>query len=181
MNTEQIQKLKDAAPDLYERAFRGELNGSAQRILSRRLSPGARAGTSGAIGEAVVEAILDKLDIPFEDQVRLEESIYGHPFKVDFEIPRGVLARSPVIIEVKWQSTTGSADEKLPYLVQNIKFHYPWPAVIVYGGTGWRPGAIAWLRMQRDGHRLLAVLNVDEFVDWASRLAFDPAHIGGGR
>lgn len=74
-----------------------------------------------------------------------------------------------LIIESKWQSVGGTADEKLPYLCMNIKQRYPYPTIIVLGGEGWHPGAVEWIQCQVDGERLLHVLSVEEFMKWCGK------------
>jgi hypothetical protein len=72
-------------------------------------------------------------------------------------------------IESKWQHAQGSVDEKLPYLVSNIREGYHVPAVIVADGGGHRPEALRWLRGQVDGTHLVGVFSLVEFLTWANR------------
>jgi hypothetical protein len=60
-------------------------------------------------------------------------------------------------------------DEKLPYLVSNIREGYHVPAVIVADGGGHRPEALRWLRGQVDGTHLVGVFSLVEFLTWANR------------
>lgn len=77
-------------------------------------------------------------------------------------------------IECKWQDVGGSADEKYPYLVANIKKRFPCPAIIVVDGGGPKPGAIQWLKSQVDGVKLLHVFNLAEFCSFVNREIPDP-------
>lgn len=99
-------------------------------------------------------------------QVKLGTGIYGTGIQVDFLI-YGESRSEPLIIECKWQQSTGTADEKLPYLVANIRECYPHPTCIVIDGDGFRPGAINWLKRQKD-KKVVAVLGMTEFHTWAN-------------
>lgn len=84
------------------------------------------------------------------------------------EFPHGLA------IESKWQGSGGSADEKFPYLVENIRTQYPCPAIIIVAGGGCKPGAEAWLRRQIDKKTLYGVFNLEEFLLWMNREVSDP-------
>lgn len=72
-------------------------------------------------------------------------------------------------IECKWQNSTGSASEKLAYLVLNIQRHYPIPCVILCSGAE-LDDARSWAVQEADGSRLVAVLGTDEFIAWVASL-----------
>jgi hypothetical protein len=93
-------------------------------------------------------------------------------FPVFVSLEHKVLNQHATVIqqfESKWQEVQGTADEKLCYLVANIRSCYPCPAIVIAGGSGARPGAIKWLRSQVDGVKLYAVFHVEEFVSWCNR------------
>lgn len=103
----------------------------------------------------------------FAPQVHLGTGIYGTGIKTDFVVlPRS--AKEPFIIECKWQQADGSVDEKLPFLVANIRECYPHNAIIVIDGEGFRPGAVQWLRKQIGG-RVAGVYSMQEFQSWVNR------------
>ena len=120
-------------------------------------------------------------------QFALCRSVYGTVIKVDFFIENAVAFPQGLVIEMKWQESSGTADEKFPYLVLNIRECFPCPAIIVTGGghtragsdhgSGARPGAYAWLRKQVGGN-LVAVFTVEQLMGWMGRQTFDRA---GGR
>lgn len=101
-------------------------------------------------------------------QFPIGPSIYGSPLYTDVLVhgapgfPRGLA------IEVKWQQSQGSVDEKFPYLLLNIQECYPCPAIVIADGGGQRPGALHWLRGQVGGN-LVAVYSLAEFLAWANR------------
>jgi len=125
---------------------------------------GAKANKSGSTAERVIASVLSSYGIRFEQQKRIGLSIYSHELRADFYLPDHDL-----IIESKWQDVTGSADEKLPYLVANIREHYPYPVILVLGGTGWKRGAVEWVRRQID-NKLIDVMGVEQFMKWAGGL-----------
>jgi hypothetical protein len=104
----------------------------------------------------------------FVAQYPIGSSIYGLPLSADFWVRDTRHFPEGLAIEVKWQQSTGSVDEKFPYLVHNIKECYPCPALVIADGGGQRPGALQWLRAQAGGN-LLAVFSLAEFVAWANR------------
>lgn len=95
-------------------------------------------------------------------------SIYALPLYTDFWIRGTPAYPDGLAIEVKWQQSPGSVDEKFPYLVLNIQHCYPCPVVVVADGGGQRPGALQWLREQVSGN-LLGVFSLAEFLAWANR------------
>ena len=99
-------------------------------------------------------------------QVVIGESIYGTRLRCDFILNNHEKLVEPLIIEAKWQESSGSVDEKYPFLVHNIKQCHPHPTLVLLDGSGYKPGAEKWLRAQTDG-KLLAVLNMSEFYIWA--------------
>jgi hypothetical protein len=104
----------------------------------------------------------------FVAQFPIGFSIYGLPLFTDFWVRGAPGFPDGLAIEVKWQQSTGSVDEKFPYLVLNIQQCYPCPALVVADGGGQRPGALQWLRSQTSGN-LLGVYSVSEFLAWANR------------
>lgn len=104
----------------------------------------------------------------FVAQYPIGPSIYNLPLNADFWIFGAPLFPNGLAIEVKWQQSTGSVDEKFPYLVHNIKECYPCPAIVIADGGGQRSGALQWLRAQA-GDNLLAVFSLAEFLAWANR------------
>jgi hypothetical protein len=125
---------------------------------------GAKANKSGNTAEEVIATVLRGYGVKFEQQKRIGVSIYGHEMRADFYLPD-----LDLIIESKWQDTPGSADEKLPYLVANIRERYPYPAMLVLGGIGWKRGAKEWVRQQVDD-KLIGVMTIEQFMKWAGRL-----------
>ncbi len=62
----------------------------------------------------------------------------------------------------------GSADEKFPYLVANIRERFPHACVVVAGGGGAGRDALHWLRDQVDD-KLIGVYSLEGFITWVNR------------
>jgi hypothetical protein len=105
----------------------------------------------------------------YAKQYALCESIYGHVIKCDFILYHPKLWTECLVIESKWQQVSGSVDEKYPYTVINLKEQSPVQSIIVVDGNGQKKGAIAWLRRQVDGQKLLHVLSMAEFQKWVNK------------
>lgn len=137
-------------------------------LTKKKRSQGSQANRSGQMAEQTICSILHLRGYTFTRQAYVGSSIYDHPLRADILVATGPEFPNGFVIESKWQDQGGSVDEKFPYLVMNIKERSPYPTVIVYGGGGAKPGAIAWLRRQVGGN-LLAVLSLEEFLSWANR------------
>jgi hypothetical protein len=96
-------------------------------------------------------------------------SIYNTPIFSDFVIYHPQKWPYGLIIEVKWQEVKGSVDEKYPYLVLNINTRFPYKAIVLLDGGGYKPGAEAWLRRQVGIGNLLGVFNMVQLQTWANR------------
>lgn len=130
----------------------------------------ARAHASGQVFESVIEGLIGVKGISFIPQATLDVlSIFGKRARVDFLIEPCARFPHGLIIEAKWQDSTGSAEEKLPFLVMNIKDRYPYPAIVVIDGDGFSCGAIDWIHDQVDGTKLRAVFSMKEFISWCNR------------
>lgn len=103
----------------------------------------------------------------FTRQINLCESIYGTKIICDFILYNPEKYSNCLVIESKWQQSSGSVDEKYPFLVLNIKEKFPCPAIIVIDGGGYKPGAEKWLRSQVD-KKLLNVFNIREYITWVN-------------
>jgi hypothetical protein len=103
-----------------------------------------------------------------EEYRQLCLGIYETPIKCDFILYHPKKWPDNLVIEAKWQQTSGSVDEKYPYNVLNIQTKYPYPAIIVIGGSGYKRGAEKWLRDQVKDN-LLHVFNMEQFATWANK------------
>lgn len=118
-----------------------------------------------------LESILSSTNLPkrYATQVHVGDGIYGTDIYVDFYLICSASFNSGLIIQCQSQQTSGSVDEKLPYLNLNIQDCYPAPTVVLLDGGGMKAGAIDWLKAQVGVNpNLLAVHNLTDFVAWAN-------------
>tara|TARA_R110000851_G_scaffold103269_1_gene220123 strand:+ start:1243 stop:1722 length:480 start_codon:yes stop_codon:yes gene_type:complete len=127
---------------------------------------GRKATTNGAKFEDVIEkSICDILGIETSKWTEAEfasskgvdmlwknvpyESIYGTKCRSEFLLAYN---NREIRIECKSQESSGSVDEKLPYLVQNFTEKVKEEeTIIIHHGDGFRAGAINWLREACEG------------------------------
>jgi len=104
----------------------------------------------------------------YAKQMYLCKGIYETKIYGDFVLFHPEKHPECLIIESKWQQTGGTADEKLPYTIMNMKEKYPYPTILVIDGGGYRSGAINWVKNQIGG-KLLNVFNMSEFHTWVNQ------------
>lgn len=132
------------------------------------MTDGSFANKTGNVAERIIACILSERGYKIKRQHPIGMSIYNHNLKCDFFISNVTGFPNGLIIESKWQDVSGSADEKFPYLVMNIKEKYPCPAIVVIGGDGCKTGAVEWLINQIDG-KLIGIHTIEEFVSFVNR------------
>ena len=103
-----------------------------------------------------------------ERDVDVGYGIYGGTAKAEIVAHNSKRFPNGLIVKPYWQSVSGSADQKFPYMVLTARQSYELPSVIVYAGGGYQEGAIEWLRGEVDD-QLVAVLHVEEFAEWIVR------------
>ena len=156
------------------------------------MTDGNRANRSGRVLENVVESIYKThgYDImAFSEytkdasqymgrQLLLKHvpytSIYGHAAVSEFVAvePSGARIR----IECKWQQSSGSVDEKFPYVYLNALEAMPEVRIIILiDGGGAKPNAVQWLKRvakkglyRTEAGKTISVMNMSEFVVWAN-------------
>jgi len=148
------------------------------------MKQGTKANYTGTKLEAFIQHVLETKGYTFVEhknfkaaccleqpiysrQFPLGNSIYDTPVKCDFILHHPLKYPTCLVIESKWQESSGSTDEKYPYLVLNVKEKLGYPTIIVVDGGGYKPGAEKWLRSQVGG-RLLYVFNMMEFQKWSN-------------
>ena len=104
----------------------------------------------------------------FTREFTVGKSIYGTDLRSDLIIYHPDKHPGCLIIESKWQQSTGSVDEKYPFLVLSLKQkEIPYPAIVVLDGGGYKSLAEDWLRKQIDD-KLLNVFSMMEFRKWSN-------------
>lgn len=107
------------------------------------------------------------------------DTIYGHKGRTEFLLVSERFNKK-IRIECKWQQISGSVDEKLPYLyLSAIEKMTEDEIIILYGGNGFKVGAIQWLKDSVSKRRYISdpnhsrkinVMNVEEFMAWANKV-----------
>jgi len=105
----------------------------------------------------------------YSRRYHIGSSIYGTPQYCDFIIYHPQKWPDNLVIESKWQQSSGSVDEKYPYLVLNIQMNYQSPTILVLDGGGYKKGAEKWIRSQAGNGNLLQVFNMQQFATWVNK------------
>jgi hypothetical protein len=91
------------------------------------------------------------------------QSIYDTKRNCDFLIMNLEKFPEGLIVECKWQQSSGSVDEKYPFTVHNI-MKIGVPTVILIDGGGYKKQALTWLKEQAGKERaLVGVYTMSEF------------------
>jgi len=107
------------------------------------------------------------------------KNIYGGAGRSEFLfLPQGHVEKA-IRIEAKFKKSSGSTDERLAYLYLNVIEAYPEKHVIVVvGGSGWRKGAVEWLRnvaarkaytTVQSATKIVEIMTLNVFKAWAER------------
>lgn len=97
------------------------------------------------------------LDAPYR-------SIYGHDGRIEFLL---MLNERRILVEAKRMSTSGSYDEKLPYVFMNALENMPENEfLLVMEGEGWRAGARNWIIRQAADTEGFEVIRSETFRNW---------------
>jgi hypothetical protein len=123
---------------------------------------GGKANKTGKIAETLIACMLKENGIHFLYHHSIGTSIYGNHLIHDFILPD-----TKIIIEIKWQQVGGSADEKYPLLVANLKQQEGYRSIIVADGGGAKPNSIIWMSKQID-EQLIGVFTISEFVKFVN-------------
>ncbi|HHM21656.1 MAG TPA: 4-diphosphocytidyl-2C-methyl-D-erythritol kinase [Bacteroidetes bacterium] len=106
------------------------------------------------------------------------ETIYGHKGNTEFLLISEKY-NLRIRIECKWQQSSGSVDEKLPYLYLNTIEAMPEKDImILIDGEGFKKGAKTWLRNaakqklytdETNNDTNVMVFSLSEFFTWANK------------
>ena len=99
-------------------------------------------------------------------------SIYNHRGYTEFLLISKKLDKE-IRIECKWQQSSGSVDEKLPYLFLNATTKMMEKEVmIIIDGRGWKDGAIPWLKdavSKSEQKERIKIFSLAEFLAWGNK------------
>lgn len=147
------------------------------------MSKGSRANKRGSRLEVTVESLLDEeyqkvtgqhffalrgLGQPiFARQCQIGTDIYGKNRRVDFILFHPVKWSECLVLQCKWQASSGSVEEKYTFEVLSIG-ESEFPSIIVLDGGGYSNGAEAWLKKQAGNSNLVSVMNMGEITRYCS-------------
>lgn len=141
----------------FEDQMRAALERKGYRELIDAEKRDVRGGTS-----------LRELDgLWYAQQLNAFANIYEAKFKADFLFNAN---GSIYVVEMKWQATQGSTDEKFPFSVASLKKaagEHGLVAVLVLAGGGARPSSVRWCRAQQDAS-LIVLAPGDELMKWVN-------------
>lgn len=103
----------------------------------------AQAVANGRELEAAARVLAEALGLEVREQVRVARRIWGAERRIDLVLtnPEG---HRRLGLECKFQSSAGSAEEKIPLVLQDIAA-WPIPGLIVFAGTGFSDNMRAFL------------------------------------
>ena len=160
-------------------------------ILKEVIISGTKAGKTGGTLEAVVSKILEEKGFEiiqyslykknpslYEDgEILLRNvpytSIYNHKAKTEFLLKSKKYGLN-IRIECKWQQSSGSVDEKFPYLYLNCVQAMPEKDIfLIVDGGGYKEGARNWLKRAvedkwQSNDKNIKLMNLSEFIMWAN-------------
>ena len=116
--------------------------------MTTSISQGAKANYSGKQLEAEVEAILRALDLDYQREVRFTDCYGNSRSRMDFMV-------DDLAIECKRQNVSGTADQKIPFVYENLSMFKK--GLLVLDGEHFRrrEGIITYLNAKRSS-----------FFDW---------------
>jgi len=136
-----------------------------------------RKTTTGAVLEQMALPALKHGGYEYAPQVEVGERLGGGKHKVDLVAvnTRG----EKILISLKWQQVTGTAEQKVPYeimcLAEIIRATEEYSrAYVVLGGPGWREGLKRYFtsndwRYYIHNAEKVKVITLDEFVSLANQ------------
>ena len=112
---------------------------------------------------------LYKSDTPiFAAQCPLGKDIYGKNRRVDFILYHPVRWPDCLVIQCKWQASSGSVEQKYPFEVLTIEMN-EFATIIVLDGGGYSEGSKKWLKNQVGKNNLLHVFDLGEIHRFHSK------------
>jgi len=103
---------------------------------------GPTAPRTGKDLELQVQQVAESLDLIVKSQVRVGRRIYGPMRKIDLVVWKNPEKR--LGIECKYQKDPGTAEEKIPTLIQDIDA-WPIDGLVVFSGNGFSDHMKAFL------------------------------------
>jgi len=104
----------------------------------------------------------------FAEQCPIGRDIYGKQRRVDFILFHPQRRANGLVIQCKWQASSGSVDEKFPFEVLSIQMN-EFDTILVLDGGGYSTGAEQRLRGQAGKNKLRHVLSLGEISRFRSQ------------
>ena len=156
--------------------------GTKSNITGNQLEVAVKTVLTGKGFELVNYRVWDKNKENFGEELLLENvpftTVYEHKGNTEFLLISKKY-KLEIRIECKWQQVAGSVDEKLPYLYLNTIEAMPEKSImILIDGSGWKAGAIKWLKdavkqkkytTKRNSDKKILVFNLTEFFTWSNK------------
>ena len=118
----------------------------------------ATAPRQGAALQEKVVQLAEKLGLKAETEVRAARRLWGSRRRIDVVV-RNEETRQVLGIECKYQGTGGTAEQKIPVVIEDIE-HWPIPGIIVIDGIGFSKDMIGYLMSTGK------VVWFDDLEDW---------------
>ena len=109
------------------------------------------------------------LDKPiYTTHYHVGNSIYEKPLYVDLILYHPIKYPKELAIQCKWQSSSGSVEEKYPFDVLNIAYNQV-DTIIILDGGGYSDRSREWLISQSGTNNFKHVFTQKEFVRFANK------------
>ena len=121
--------------------------------------PGRRtAQRAGADLETQVVGLVERLGLQARSGVRVGRRLWGNVRVIDV-VATDDRSRKTLGIECKFQASSGTAEEKLPALIEDIKA-WPIPGIVVFDGPGFSDNMRVYL------HSTGKAVSFEDLEDW---------------
>ena len=104
----------------------------------------------------------------YSQQFEIGKDMFGKDRKCDFILYHPRKIPNCLALECKWQSSSGSIEEKFPFLVMSIQLN-EYPAIILLDGGGYSKKSKQWLLGQAGKNQLKHVFDLGEFQRYVSK------------
>ena len=156
--------------------------GTKSNISGNQLEVAVKTVLLGKGFELVKYRVWEKNQEKYGKELLLENvpftTVYNHNGNTEFLLISEKF-NLKIRIECKWQQVAGSVDEKLPYLYLNTIEAMPEETImILIDGSGWKTGAIKWLKdavkqkkytSEENKHKEILVFSLADFFTWANK------------
>ena len=156
--------------------------GTKSNMSGNQLEVAVKTVLTGKGFELVKYRVWEKNQEKYGKELLLENvpftTVYDHHGNTEFLLISEKY-EFKIRIECKWQQVSGSVDEKLPYLYLNTIEAMPENSImILIDGSGWKAGAIKWLKdavkqkkytTEENKHKEILVFSLTEFFTWANK------------